>query len=62
MVVTLCPSLNELEVIAYLQAKWEVLSDKSKYEEVRDMQRKRSTEEKISEPEKQKVFEKEIEI
>ena len=32
VVVTLNPSLNELEVIAFLQAKWESLTDKSSYE------------------------------
>ena len=35
VVVSLNPSLNELEVIAFLQAKWESLSadSKSKYEQ-----------------------------
>ena len=32
MVVTINPSLNELEVVAFLQAKWEALQDKSKYD------------------------------
>ena len=32
VVVILNPSLSELEVIAFLQAKWENLADKSKYE------------------------------
>lgn len=34
MVVSMNPSLNELEIIAFLQAKWECLEDKSKYEDV----------------------------
>ena len=33
VVVTLNPCLSELEVVAFLQAKWETLEDKSKYEQ-----------------------------